>query len=432
MNSEVKKFIEENIDLIENENFQEMFNLAHKKLSCAHALELRGVLYSAGVCCNERSTSPNILKHRIHQIKCYNVGFGDCFLCKNENTNSKMLIDCGTQNSFKNTDVTDDIYLELAQADEKNIMISHLHEDHYNGISSLLATYPNLQIDNVYLPNYISYGGLELYAAMVFYGKQDTDLTKVARAVLTIPGIFANNFSHYARIYFACEGKTIQNNLCTFETILPRKWFKRPCPIDNEKIREFCSRYLSILNIETSTGEGNTIEVRIVSDNNIQQEIDELLREYDNVDFPSISNSELEALKKAFKKHHNNMSLAFHEKSVCDFHNVLFWGDAEKANIKYACDTYVRTYYGFIKIPHHGTKTHFYDKLPKAKFCAISNGKYKGREITALYDVQYGDHTTFICSNNASCEIDQHNCDCRSKKKNCAKCGFDLSYSVVL
>ena len=111
---------------------------------------------------------------------------------------------------------------------------------------------------------------------------------------------------------------------------------------------------------------------------------------------------------------------------------MLFWGDAEKANIKYACDTYARTCYGFVKVPHHGTKTHFYENLPNANYYAISNDKYERREITALYDVQYGEHATFICPNNANCEIYQHNCICQSKKKNYAKCGFNLSYSVIL
>lgn len=370
---------------------------------------------------------------RIYQIECYNVGFGDCFLCKDDRENgAKMLVDCGTHRAFKNVAVTGDIYSKLINAQEKNLMISHLHQDHYNGITYLLKSHPNLKFDNVYLPNYISNGSLELYAAMVFYGKKNDSLSKIARTVLAIPGILASNLSRYAKIYFACEGEIIHNQLCSFETILPKKSLNLPHFINNEQIRAFCENYWKILNVNVSDSEYTITADQITQDNHIQQRIDDLIREYDMVEFPPILDDKLEVLRKAFEHHHNNMSLAFHEKSVCDNHNVLFLGDAEKANIKYACNKYARKYYNFVKIPHHGTKAHFYNYLPSAKYYAITNGDlHKSWEITSQYDTQYGKNATFICSNNVNCEICQRGGTCQSHTINGAICGIKLNSTIV-
>lgn len=115
-------------------------------------------------------------------------------------------------------------------------------------------------------------------------------------------------------------------------------------------------------------------------------------------------------------------------------HNVLFLGDAEKRHIKYACDTYARSQYCFVKIPHHGTKAHFYKYLPFAKYYAITNGTpHKTWEITDLYDAQYGRNATFVCSNNANCQIYQNSKKCQSKTNNGAICGIaiPLGYEVI-
>lgn len=432
-----KKIIVENLQIIDENNFVQLYDKIISEYDYNEWKDVKDKFKKANVGDGMVGDveSKYYQAQRIKQIKCYNVGFGDCFLCKDGTDNgAKMLVDCGEHNFFKNLSVLNDVYNELIIAKQKNLMISHLHQDHYNGISQLLAAHKDLKFDNIYLPNYISNGSLELYAAMVFYGKKDNPLSRVARAVLSIPGIFATNLSQRAKIYFACEGKIIYNNLCVFETILPKKWAKKPCLIDNVQIKEFCSRYLKIFNLEPNNDGCITMEVSVSQEYNIKEEIDELFREYDDTELPVISEHELEKLKKTFEKHHNNMSLAFHETKVCNMHNVLFLGDAEKRYIKYACDTYARSQYCFVKIPHHGTKAHFYKYLPFAKYYAITNGTpHKTWEITDLYDAQYGRNATFVCSNNANCQIYQNSNKCQSKTNNGAICGIaiPLGYEII-
>ena len=238
-----RKIVNENKDLINQGEFDFLFEQILGEHGYQVDEEFFKMCEDAGIggASIEELKNMYYCNHRIKQIKCYNVGFGDCFLCKDNNENGpKMLVDFGEHRSFNNLAVLNDVYDELIMAKQKNLMISHLHQDHYNGVSQLLATHQDLKFDNVYLPNYISNGSLELYATMLFYGKKDHVLSKAARAVLSMPGIFACNLSHYAKIYFVCEGKIIYNNLCVFETMLPRKWAKKPCLIKNKIIEDFC------------------------------------------------------------------------------------------------------------------------------------------------------------------------------------------------
>ena len=55
----------------------------------------------------------------ITKIKCYNVEFGDCFLCKNEDCDSVMLVDCGTSPTFNSLNVANDICMEMKARYEK-------------------------------------------------------------------------------------------------------------------------------------------------------------------------------------------------------------------------------------------------------------------------------------------------------------------------
>lgn len=300
LDTTTKDLIEKHIDKIDRNDFIMLFDeiiSEHDVKECEkvfNAME-RADIEEANI---EEAKKTYYNSHRIKQIKCYNVGFGDCFLCMDDNKNGpKMLVDCGEHRSFNNLAVLNDVYNELITAKQKNLMISHLHQDHYNGISKLLVVHKDLKFDNVYLPNYLSNGSLELYATMLFYGKKDHVLSKAARAVLSMPGIFACNLSHYAKIYFVCEGKIIYNNLCVFETMLPRKWAKKPCLINDKIIEDFCSKYLRIFNLEGNDDECATIEVSVSQEHNIKEQLDELFREYEHIELPSITEVEVKALE---------------------------------------------------------------------------------------------------------------------------------------
>ena len=139
INGLTKKIIEEKTHLIDRDDFNALFEEVVREYGYQECKKVFDILKIAEIECDINSIKSRFyIENRIKQIKCYNVGFGDSFLCKGKNEyGAKMLVDCGEQNSFKNLNVLSDIYNELLTAEEKNIMISHLHEDHYNGISLL-------------------------------------------------------------------------------------------------------------------------------------------------------------------------------------------------------------------------------------------------------------------------------------------------------
>lgn len=427
------KLIEKHIDKIDRNDFISLFDEIISEHDVKECEKVFNAMVEADI---EEANIEEVKKtyyknHRIKQIKCYNVGFGDCFLCKDNNENGpKMLVDCGKHRSFNNLAVLNDVYDELIMAKQKNLMISHLHQDHYNGVSQLLATHQDLKFDNVYLPNYISNGSLELYASTIFLDP-NSDLAREARYVLQIPGILQKNCTPNARIYFLSEGGKAFNSLCVFEALLPKNNRERLWNENIEPIREFCERYKEILGyVENESG---SVTVSI----NLEESISELVEKFYNQaseKYERVSKSKINELKKRFKTNRNELSLAFHELGIEDSQNVLFLGDAEPTDIKHLADNNkLKNEYCFVKVQHHGTKNYFYNKLPKANWFVISNGgNRQSWEITKDYDYQYSKNTNFICTNNCNCEKFKNNIICDAYKKLNTKCGVNLSCTVKI
>ena len=433
MSPEVKTIIEENLALIDQEDFLKLCDITIKRYDYSKWVEILKVFREADIEGDFESIMPYHCNfQRIKKIKCYNVGFGDCFLCKNEVYNSVMLVDCGTHSSFINSSVTQDICQEFSQADEKSIMISHLHQDHYNGIADLFINDPTLKINNLYLPNYISNGSLEILAEVIFTDKHSA-LAKAVREILMIPGLFSRHFENGAKIHFLSENGLIKNKVCRISVLLPRKnLVKQKSILDNSKIEAFCKEYVKIFR-NTEDAEGR-ISVSVSLDLDYGERISQLISDYlENNEETNLYKDELDNIKNRFNTRLNSLSLAFDEWYICEAHNVLFLGDAENKDIEYVCNTHANNSYKFVKISHHGTRNYFYQNLPKATYYAISNGAAKDSwEISARYDCRYGRSTCFICSNNQNCELHKNRCSCNSIHHNRAICGFSLYHEVTI
>lgn len=430
MNPEAKKFIEDDVELIDKEEWKELALKACNKIGKDGVNTLQKILKDASIeidglekyISQYYSTFP-----RIHQIKCYNVGFGDCFLCKGENEyNPKMLVDFGARKVDKS--VIKNVIDELSKTDKKYLMLSHLHEDHYRGLKNVKAKRDkqHLKFDEIYLPDYIASGGIEFMGEVLLSTRNNT-LLNLVRTILEIPALLSGYVKKDTKVYLLCQNNVVHNSLCNFEVLLPLK--NNRFSINHrgdleELIGSFVQRYINLLNYDPySNGETSSIQVY---SNNLGEEIDhliyDLIQEGQEID---VSVDE-KKLKNRFDNYHNSLSLAFHELSVSDYENVLFLGDAETTDI----DALVKNgklanQYCFVKVQHHGTKNHFYNALPTAKYYAITNGGRRvGWKLTSDYNYCYGGNTTFICSNSCNCELIMHSVPCQSKNKNNATCGI--------
>lgn len=435
MSPEVECFLQKKkiLELIDQEDFLKLCDITLKQYDYSKWLEILQTFREADVEGDFESIMPyNCDLHRIKKIKCYNVAFGDCFLCKNEDYNSVMLVDCGTYPTFNNPSVVNDICQEMKERREKNIMISHLHRDHYNGIADLFINDPTLKINNLYLPNYISNGSLEILAEVIFADKHSA-LAKAVREILMIPGLFSRHFENGAKIHFLSENGLIKNKVCRISVLLPRKnLVKQKAILDNSKIEAFCKEYVKIFR-NTEDAEGR-ITVSVSLDLDYGERISQLISEYlENNEETNLSKDELEKIKNRFNTRLNSLSLAFDEWYTCEAHNVLFLGDAVCNDIEYVCNTHANNSYKFIKVSHHGTRNYFYKELPQADYYAISNGASKDSwEISTRYDCRYGRNTCFICSNNKNCELHKNGCSCNSVHYNRAICGFPLFHEIII
>ena len=372
---------------------------------------------------------------RIYQIKCYNVGFGDCFLCKDNNeSHSKMLVDFGARKADKAVikDVTD----ELSKTHIKYLMLSHLHEDHYRGLKNIKAKRDkqHLQFDEIYLSDYIASGGIEFMGEVLLSSKSN-NLLNAVRELLKIPALLSGYVKKDTKIFLLCQGNVVHNLLCDFEVLLPlnnNSLYINQRSNFEQLIGSFAQRYVDLLRyVPYSNGE--TSSMQVYSDNlgeEIDHLIDDLIQEGQKID---LSANET-ILKERFDNYHNSLSLAFHELSVPDYENVLFLGDAEPTDMDFIVKSgKVANQYCFVKVQHHGTKKHFYNALPSAKYYAITNGGGRvGWELTSLYDACYGKSTTFICSNRKNCELCQHGVPCTSVTVNDAICGVMPPAQIIV
>lgn len=428
----IRKIVDENKDLINQGEFDFLFEQILGEHGYQVDEEFFKMCKDAGIGGANIEELKNMYycNHRIKQIKCYNVGFGDCFLCKDDTDNgAKMLVDCGGE-AHKLSAVATDLMCEYANVSRKYLMLSHLHKDHYDGLHKLFKAQSQLKFNAVYLPNYITNGSLELYASMIFLDP-NSDLAREARDVLQIPGILQKNCAPNAKIYFLSEGGKVFNSLCAFETLLPRRHRERLWNEDIEPIREFCERYKKILGY--TEDESGSVTVSINVERNVIDLVEEFYH-FANENNERVSESELKKLKKHFKTNRNELSLAFHELGIEDSQNVLFLGDANPTDIKHLADNNkLKHEYCFVKVQHHGTRNYFYNGLPVSKYYGISNGG--GREsweITDAYDFQYGKCASFVCTNNCNCKKFKNNIICNAHSNMKTQCGVNLSYTVKI
>lgn len=358
-----------------------------------------------------------------NRVVAFDVGCGDCSILQDEDNG--MLIDYGG-NPLKVRSVLTDVAATLSHFNEKNLMISHLHKDHYCGITLLSNI---ITFNNVYLPDYICGYGLNLLASALLT-KNNYIIDKV-NEILKIPNILLTNnlINTNTRIHFLATGNKFSNSLGTFQALLPslyncnlsRKIIEKIN--NNEAINRFISKYYSLL--EKIDGSENTFLIN----ENIQQ-IEYIIEEIINEENDVFNDYEKSRIIDEFKKYHNEMSIVF-QNYECTDRNILFCGDALSKNI-YKVSSVLHNNYSFIKIPHHGTdRRYYYDYFPKTdKFLIFNDFGTNCTMITSKYDYKYGYDTKFYCTNR-HCYKAIYGCMCYSVINNSAMCGFRSNYEII-
>lgn len=354
----------------------------------------------------------------INNIITYNVGFGDCTLiCGTSKCgdSGKMLVDFGGD-LLNIQNVATNIIQQLNSAKHKYLIISHFHQDHYNGLDLLVG---KVVFDRIYIPDFINNNSLHILSAALFV--KNTKIFSQAKDILTIISDLLNKglVKKIEDIQLCKAGDEIINELEKFKCLLP-------------KTNIICKRQITMDKIRKDFNIKSIVRALNCNDYNISGYI----KEIETIKNSNFDDKDFRYIKNLFKKIQNNYSIVFQNSRINDnekYHdsnkNILFCGDALPKNIN-SVKSCLYDEYDVIKIPHHGTKKYFYKDFPCSKNFIISNGKKNNNtKISLLYDTNYRQNQKFICSNK-ECELITKQCTCVSKKKNNAICGFTVSYKI--
>lgn len=390
----------------------------------------------------------------INAIDIFNVGFGDCFVLKckksdedgatpTENTQA-MLVDCGSMKKIDN-EVFKKLNNSLIEADKRYLMITHFHSDHYNNISKLCE---QIKFDAVYLPNFFSESviKMELSALVSPISATNPELKFAKNLLLCIPNIKMHMRDSY--IQFVERGTTVYNETDEYRILWPEqsaltKKAQSTCRqiIDSltdedrnaadrldKLITDAANNYLALFHAVNQRQDG----INIIHEFSKEQANHCYVRSQaiiEGLKNESLSLINPKTVKKNIKSIINKISSFQNQVCIC-FDNyvddpkmpVLFLSDIDaKTYEKYIADNTnaysLREEYFAVKVPHHGTKDYFTDRLPKSKYMIISNGKYrKSWQITYKYGDKYPE-TLFICTNNDACEYILLNKSCKSFRR---------------
>ncbi len=364
-------------------------------------------------------------------IRMYNCYFGDCFKLNNE-TGTPLLVDFGIHEKRVNKTLVsqrfNDVYQDI-QAQELDFLLSHYHEDHYNGAVHIKNNY-GYTFKDVYIPDIWTINGsiaatqLTVLSSMLSMYKLNNNLS-----ILT----FLQRISK-SNIHFVQRGYTIQDKyiaLWPSYNSLSKK---------AEKV------------LERVLGKGSFKDDHIVELTKLSSDISQTFKEYKGRDIGSDSfNNQLSSYNDRLRRLTNQMinddiantlyvdlhnfgndiSIVFQNKEVSDEYNLLFTGDFGRlkrdwrfieSNQDNNKDCAMHDHYNVIKVGHHGTRPYYHSyasRINDQSVLMIPNGDSKNSwKICSDYSINaFTTGSKVICSTGWSCEVLSNN-----RMGNCSKC----------
>lgn len=380
------------------------------------------------------------------EIDVFNAYFGDCIILKDIDDSSNLLVDFGIHyNSVVSSvyksrnDLTDSIAKDISSRfSNKNLslLITHFHEDHVSGLIYMYQSknpafknlFRNIYIANIWnnpfavasnlleeilLKSQLKNGNLPRTNATLF------DLLGFLHASKGKIMLLSRGETFEDKKYIALWPKKKNNNsslIKLFNSLnLPDefredliKLAEMTCVyvirvlLEGEHYEaEFLERYDSIPNLERLYNMYRDLFIKFIEAIN------------------SISGDEIDNTIKKLHKLNHKYNIVFQNVENSD-QNILFTGDAEKSHMKNIANaTDIRLYreYKYIKIPHHGTKAHYFDFSSYGpRYIVITNGKVNTSHANS-YRIfsKYKSISAFhVCANSNNC------CSCLLNKCPCA------------
>ena len=374
-------------------------------------------------------------------IAVFSVGFGDCFLLNNDNQG--ILVDCGSKNYKKSEkkEVAESIqrFCQDNCIDLSSVVITHFHEDHYNILGSLTGA----SISTLYIPDFFSFDEIKLeFLQLMIQPRKSLYFKRANEILLLLPSLLKLPV-YNRKLVIKCvkRGDRIDSVPNPYSVLWPdvRKAF------DPEAVVLFILQ--SLLDISTSAEELSAYADELTNqyydcyiraanqsktnDIVIGQERIRIASEMNAVINKAISFNEKNNLgiklsgniKSQISRIQNAISIVF------ETGTDLFLGDITQDIFdNRILNDVANKQYRAIKVAHHGTKRHYTEKLPQSCYLIISNGKYKGWDLTAMYPLRYANRK-FICTNCTGCEYWQATSGTKSVHE--FQCGIHTPFELL-
>lgn len=410
------------------------------------------------------------------RIRMYNVGFGDCFCIRDRK--GSLLVDFGAVNSKiegrPRREVFDVIISDLTTIRKKNLLLTHFHPDHVSGLLYMMRYRRDAyEFEKIYLPDVFSDPEMKYTLTLLLLA----DVTKKA----SLPG---RRVSLLALAEALCARKVkidLLSRGSEFEGKYTALWpdvkmvnretedVFNSLIEDNEKAmtelvniaEEVRQLFMSMtvdengadnlgaekeavdvaangtVGAETASTAGTGVKSAEQEDiENSQKETQRRLRpeklekKFRELQVTPEFQTLLECAEKQghlLRQFRHKISLAFQNTSDSEL-NLLFTGDVQPQYMKMIVEDYdgkipLHEHYWCIKVPHHGTESHFFDfsrfspenmMIPNGAYYDNSKKKSKNQRTSMQYGgLFYINDAHMYCSNCDCCDSYENGCSCR-------------------
>ena len=418
------------------------------------------------------------------RIRMYNVGFGDCFCIRDRK--SSLLVDFGAANSKiegrPRREVFDVIISDLTTIRKKNLLLTHFHPDHVSGLLYMMRYRRDAyEFEKIYLPDVFSGPEMKYTLALLLLA----DVTKKASLPGRRVSLFAlaealcarkvkidllSRGSEFEGKYTALWPDVSEVSRETEEVFnsLIENHENAMTELVNiaEEVRElFLSMTEETLEAEEKSeplsvpedtdgpesslkdpreysgeNEEYTQEKLVLANEDAGAAIEDTAEDPEETEKERVRRLNPEKLEKKFRElqsaekqghslrqFRHKISLAF-QNTIDGELNLLFTGDVQPQYMKMIAENYdgkiqLHEHYWCIKVPHHGTESHFFDfsgfspenmMIPNGAYYDNSKKKSKNQRTSMQYGgLFYINDAHMYCSNCDCCDSYENGCSCR-------------------
>lgn len=418
------------------------------------------------------------------RIRMYNVGFGDCFCIRDRK--SSLLVDFGAVNSKiegrPRREVFDVIISDLTTIRKKNLLLTHFHPDHVSGLLYMMRYRRDAyEFEKIYLPDVFSDPEMKYTLTLLLLA----DVTKKASLPgrrVSLLALAEALCARKVKIDLLSRGSEFEGK---YTALWPDvKMVNRETEDvfnslieDNEKamtelvnIAEEVRQLFMSMTVDengadnlgaekeavdaaangtvgaetgaetaSTAGTGVKSAVKSVEQEDIensQKETQRRLRpeklekKFRELQVTPEFQTLLECAEKQghlLRQFRHKISLAFQNTSDSEL-NLLFTGDVQPQYMKMIVEDYdgkipLHEHYWCIKVPHHGTESHFFDfsrfspenmMIPNGAYYDNSKKKSKNQRTSMQYGgLFYINDAHMYCSNCDCCDSYENGCSCR-------------------